>query len=85
MWNLSGKWKAPCMGTWVKGQLRNTKFFWCRETSAFIIDGSWQEEEDLFSLGVLWKPLIKTLEENTLNPVQYTQQAYNRKFKEACR
>lgn len=62
-----------------KGQLRNTRLFWRREPSAFIIVGSGQEE-DSFSLGVLWKPLIKTLEENTLNPVQYTQQAYNKKI-----
>jgi len=72
---------------WERGlncQLRNTRLFWWREPSAFIIDGSGQEE-DSFSLGVLWKPLIKTLEENTLNTLQYTQQAYNRKFKRVCR
>ena len=60
------------------------RLFWWREPSAFIIDGSGQEE-DSFSLGVLWKPLIKTLDESILNPVQDTQQAYNRKFKKVCR
>jgi hypothetical protein len=60
------------------------RLFWWREPSAFVIDGSGQEE-DSFSLGMLWKPLINTLEEDTLNLVQYTQQAYNRKFKKLGR
>jgi hypothetical protein len=38
-----------------------------------------------FSLEALQKPLIQTLEENTLIPVPYTQQAYSRKLKKLCR
>jgi hypothetical protein len=60
------------------------RLFWWREPSAFVTDGS-EQEEDSFSLGALWKPVIQILEENTLIPVPYTQQAYSRKFKKLCR
>jgi hypothetical protein len=55
----------PCMGTWVKGSAQEYKIlFWWREPYAFIIDESGQEE-DSFSLGVLWKPRGKHIESCT--------------------
>jgi len=42
IWNLSGKWKAPCMGTWVKVSAQEYKIVLVERTFCFHNWWEWE-------------------------------------------